>query len=566
MSAPEMSVAAPKRRVERSNRYRQIVEILVRHGFGFVVGKTGWDNQRIAHLLRPDGAEAHVVGTPERLRLMIEDLGPTFIKLGQILSTRGDLLPASYRAELAKLQDSAPPVASEQIRATFAEEFGRSVDEVFSAFDMQPIAAASIGQAHAATLPDGSEVIVKLRRPHIIEDVEEDLRVLVDLSYLAARHWEMARYYDIVAIVAEFAQTLRAELDYLHEGHNLERIASNFADESSLHIPTIYWDLTTTRVLTLERIRGIKITNVAELEAQGCDRGVIARRATRILLTMILRDGFFHADPHAGNVFVERDGRIGLIDFGMVGEVDRSSQDGLMKLMLGITQQDASRLADTMLDLSAGHTSVDRNALRRDLQRLLARYSNRPISDVRFGAFISEMIEVLRTHRLRLPPDLALLLKTIVMGEGLAEEIDPTFNLMEVYTPLTEEVIRERFSVSGWTKQLLLSSIDSLESTLEIPQRLRHILGDIERGGFEVNIQPSSFDPYFSRLERLVNHVLIALLAVSCTISTAFIVAAYHPTGLLTLAEFLFFGALLLSGVFGLYILYVLFSARRRKL
>lgn len=566
MSAPEMSVAAPKRRVERSNRYRQIVEILVRHGFGFVVGKTGWDNQRIAHLLRPDGAEAHVVGTPERLRLMIEDLGPTFIKLGQILSTRGDLLPASYRAELAKLQDSAPPVASEQIRATFAEEFGRSVDEVFSAFDMQPIAAASIGQAHAATLPDGSEVIVKLRRPHIIEDVEEDLRVLVDLSYLAARHWEMARYYDIVAIVAEFAQTLRAELDYLHEGHNLERIASNFADESSLHIPTIYWNLTTTRVLTLERIRGIKITNVAELEAQGCDRGVIARRATRILLTMILRDGFFHADPHAGNVFVERDGRIGLIDFGMVGEVDRSSQDGLMKLMLGITQQDASRLADTMLDLSAGHTSVDRNALRRDLQRLLARYSNRPISDVRFGAFISEMIEALRTHRLRLPPDLALLLKTIVMGEGLAEEIDPTFNLMEVYTPLTEEVIRERFSVSGWTKQLLLSSIDSLESTLEIPQRLRHILGDIERGGFEVNIQPSSFDPYFSRLERLVNHVLIALLAVSCTISTAFIVAAYHPTGLLTLAEFLFFGALLLSGVFGLYILYVLFSARRRKL
>lgn len=566
MSAPEMSVAAPKRRVGRSNRYRQIVEILVRHGFGFVVGKTGWDNQRITHLLRPDGAEAHVVGTPERLRLMIEDLGPTFIKLGQILSTRGDLLPASYRAELAKLQDSAPPVASEQIRATFAEEFGRSVDEVFSAFDMQPIAAASIGQAHAATLPDGSEVIVKLRRPHIIEDVEEDLRVLVDLSYLAARHWEMARYYDIVAIVAEFAQTLRAELDYLHEGRNLERIASNFADESSLHIPTIYWDLTTTRVLTLERIRGIKITNVAELEAQGCDRGVIARRATRILLTMILRDGFFHADPHAGNVFVERDGRIGLIDFGMVGEVDRSSQDGLMKLMLGITQQDASRLADTMLDLSAGRTPVDRNALRRDLQRLLARYSNRPISDVRFGAFISEMIEVLRTHRLRLPPDLALLLKAIVMGEGLAEEIDPTFNLMEVYIPLTEEVIRERFSVSGWTKQLLLSGIDSLESTLEIPQRLRHILGDIERGGFEVNIQPSSFDPYFSRLERLVNHVLIALLAVSCTISTAFIVAAYHPTGLLTLAEFLFFGALLLSGVFGLYILYVLFSTRRRKL
>jgi ubiquinone biosynthesis protein len=559
-------VAASRRRVGRSNRYRQIIEILVRHGFGFVVGKTGWNNQRITRLLKSDSAEAHAVGTPERLRLVLEDLGPTFIKLGQILSTRGDLLPASYRAELAKLQDSAPPVASEQIRSTFAEEFGRSVDEVFSAFDMRPIAAASIGQAHAATLPDGSEVIVKLRRPHIIEDVEEDLRVLVDLSYLAARHWEMARYYDIVAIVAEFAQTLRAELDYLHEGRNLERIADNFAGDSSVHIPTIYWDLTTTRVLTLERIRGVKITHVTELEAQGCDRGIIARRAARILLTMILRDGFFHADPHAGNVFVEPDGRIGLIDFGMVGEVDRGSQDGLMQLMLGITQQDASRLADTMLDLSAGRTLVDRNALRRDLQRLLARYSNRPVGDVRFGAFIAEMIEVLRTHRLRLAPDLALLLKTIVMGEGLAEEIDPTFNLMEIYMPLTEEVIRQRFSMAGWTKQLLLSSIDAFESALEIPQRLRHILGDIERGGFEVNIQPSSFDPYFARLERLVNHLLIALLAVSCTISTAFIVAAYRPTGLVTLAELLFFAALLLSGGFGLYILYLLLSAGRRKL
>jgi ubiquinone biosynthesis protein len=436
---------------------------------------------------------------------------------------------------------------------------------MFASFDMQPIAAASIGQAHAATLHDGTEVIVKLRRPHITEDVEEDLHILVDLSYLAARHWEMARYYDIVAIVAEFAQTLRSEMDYLHEGRNLERIANNFSGDSNLHIPTVYWDLTTSRVLTLERIRGIKITNVRELDAAGCDRGVIAHRASRLLLTMILRDGFFHADPHAGNVFVEADGTIGLIDFGMVGEVDRSSQDSLMKLMLGITQQDAGRLADTLLDLSAGRQTVDRNALRRDLQRLIARYWSRPISDVRFGAFISDMVEILRLHHLRLSPDLALLLKTIVMGEGLAEEIDPTFNLMEVYVPLTEEVMRKRITLSGWTKQFMLTGIDAIESSLEIPQRLRHILGDIERGGFEINIQPSSFDPYFTRMERLVNHVLLALFAVACTISTAFILASYHPGGLDIVAEALFVGSLLLTAVFGVYIMYMLFSSRRKK-
>ncbi|HEX8732285.1 MAG TPA: AarF/ABC1/UbiB kinase family protein [Ktedonobacterales bacterium] len=562
------SASPPKRRVGRTNRYRQITEILVRHGFGFLIGRTGWDRQRVTRAIRAGAsgqASTHAVSAPERLRLLIEELGPTFIKLGQIISTRGDLLPAEYRAELALLQDSAPPVPGDQIGALFEEEFHRSVDEAFASFDMRPVAAASIGQAHAATLPDGMEVIVKFRRPHIIEDVEEDLRILMDLADLVARRWEMARYYDVAAIVEEFAQTLRLEMDYLHEGQNLERIAENFAGDADLHVPIVYWDLTTARILTLERIRGVKITNVAELDAKGLNRTDIAYRATRLLLTMILRDGFFHADPHPGNVFVEDDGTIGLIDFGMVGEVDRASQQSLMQLMLGITQQDASRLADTVLDLCVGQVNVDRNALRRDLQRLLARYWGRPMMDVRFGAFIADLVDVLRTRHLRLPSDLALLLKTLVMGEGLGEDVDPTFDLMSVYVPLTEDLVRRRLTFSGWTRQFLLSGIDALESGLEIPQRLRHILSDIERGGFEINIQPSSFDPYFRRLERLVNRVLIALLAVSSTISAALIVAAYHPKGLDVMAEALFLLALLGAGVFGVYILFLLFGSRRRR-
>lgn len=569
MQAPAPS--PPKRAAMRTNRSRQIIEILVRSGFGFVIGKATWDTQRLVRAISPISpkravqAEERLVDAPERLRKVIEELGPTFIKLGQILSTRGDLLPAPYRKQLAKLQDSAPPVPGEKIRAIIEEEFGRPVSDVFATFEMEPVASASIGQAHAATLPDGSEVIVKLRKPGVTEQVEEDLRILLDLAYLAASHWEMARYYDVVAIVEEFAQTLRSEMDYLHEGRNLERIANNFAGDANVHIPKVYWDLTTTRVLTLERIRGVKISNVEELENMGLDRSVIAHRAARILLSMIVRDGFFHADPHAGNVFVEADGTIGLIDFGMVGEVDQTSQQQIMQMMLGIIQQDAGRLADTMLDLSVGREHVDRNALRRDLQRLMSRYWNRSIGDIHFGAFITEMIEVLRTRHLRLAPNLALLIKTLGMGEGLAEEIDPSFNLMEVYIPLTEEVAKHRFDAAVWARQFLLSGIDALESGLEIPKRLRHILGDIERGGFEINIQPSSFDPYFLRLERLVNHILIALLAVSTTISTAFIVAAYHPIGVAGIAEVLFLGALLLTIVFGAYIMYLLISARSKK-
>ena len=571
VASPPMPSPTPLKRKEgRRNRYRQIIEILARHGFGVVVGKAGWDVQRVMRSIRPAKAEAHAEArmkeAPEELRLLIEDLGPTFIKLGQILSTRGDLLPAAYREELVKLQDSAPPVPGDQIRAIFEEEFGRSVDEAFATFDMTPVASASIGQAHAATLPDGTEVIVKLRRPHIIEDVEEDLRVLLDIASLVNRRWEMARYYDVAAIVEEFAHTLRSEMDYQHEGGSLERIAENFAGDASVHIPKVYWEITTARVLTLERIHGVKITNIAGLEAMRLNRSDVAKRAARILLTMIVRDGFFHADPHAGNVFVEPDGTIGLIDFGMTGEIDRGSQQNLMKLLLGITQQDAGRLSDVLLDLCITREHVDRNALRRDLQRLLSRYWNRPMADVRFGAFIGDMVEVLRWRHMRLPTDLALLLKTIAMGEGLGEEVDPTFNLMDVYVPLTEEVMRERITLNGWTKQLLLSGVDTLESSLEIPQSLRRILGDIERGGFEINIQPSSFDPYFLRMERLVNHVLIALLAVSTTIATAYIVAAYHPSGLSVVAEILFLFALVLTIIFGAYIMVLLVSSRRRRL
>lgn len=569
--SPAAKVMPPpeKRRAGHRNRYRQITEILMRRGFGFLIGRAGWDIQRRARALWPGKAEereqARLTEGPEQLRLLIEDLGPTFIKLGQILSTRGDLLPAAYRDELIKLQDSAPPVPGDQIRAIFEEEFGQSVDEAFATFDMQPVASASIGQAHAATLPDGSEVIVKLRRPHIIEDVEEDLHVLLDIAMQVDRRWGMARYYDVVAIVEEFAQTLRAELDYIHEANSLERIEDAFADDPTIHIPDVYWDLTTARVLTLERIRGVKITNVAALEAMGLNRLDVARRAARLLLTMIARDGYFHADPHPGNVFVERDGTIGLIDFGMTGEVDRRNQQRLTQLMLGITQQDAGRLADVLLDLCITREHVDRNALRRDLERLLSRYWNRPMGDVPFGAFIADMVEVLRWRRMRLPTDLALLFKTIAMGEGLAREVDPSFNLMDVYVPLVEDLMRGHVTLRSWTKQFVLSGIDAVESSLEIPQRLRRILSDIERGGFEINIQPSSFDPYFARLERLINHVLIALLAVSTTISTAYIVAAYHPGGLSVVATVLFFGALALTAIFGSYIMVLLIAARRRR-
>jgi ubiquinone biosynthesis protein len=560
-SAPRQHV--PSAQSASPNRSRQIANTLVRNGLGFIIGRVG-QRARIPWPTPTQGAlaDARRLSGPERVRLTIAELGPTFIKLGQILSTRGDLVPANYRAELIKLQDAAPPVPEDQIRAELLEELGRPIEDAFKSFDFTPLASASIGQAHAATLLDGTEVVVKLRRPGALALVTEDLRILQDLAQRASRYWDAARDYDLIGIAQEFAQTLRTELDYIHEAHNVERIAENFADDDTIHIPRVYWELTTARMLTLERIYGCRITDFACIEADGLSRAAIARRAAYLLLTMILDHGFFHADPHPGNVLVEQDGRIGLIDFGMVGTADAATQGRLLRLVMGIAEQNAGALADVILELGIPSAHVDRNALRRDMQRLLDHYGDSVIGDVPVGAFLTEVMEAIRRQHIRLPSDLALLFKTLAMGEGLAKELDPEFNLLEVYIPITQELVRRQVTPAAWAKQLLLAGIDALQVTMQVPQQVRRILGDIERGGFEVNLQPASFDPYFARLERLVNRVLIALLAATCTISTAMIVAAYHPTNLDWAAETLFFLALVFAGVFGIYILIALARTR----
>lgn len=551
----------------RAARTRQIIEILSRNGLGFLVGSLSAVGHMAVRSPAHGGKSRPQKGRtpPERFRQAIEELGPTFIKLGQILSTRGDLLPQPYLDELAKLQDSAPPVPSEQIRAILHEELERPLEEVFASFDMTPLASASIGQAHAATLADGTDVVVKLRRPGVVEQVDEDLHILLDLALKASRHWRAARDYDLLAIAYEFAQTLRAELDYLREGRNVERIATNFRDEPSIHIPAVYWKTTTARMLTLEHIHGVKITQVATLAARGIDRTAVSHLAARLLLTMILEHGFFHADPHPGNVLVEPDGRIGLIDFGMVGQVDEANRDLLVRLMISISTQDASQLADVLLQLGRARGNVDRNALRRDLQLLLARYAGRPLGDVKVATMLAELLDVIRWHHLRLAPDMALLVKTLAMGEGLGVQLDPSFDLMEVYIPLASEIMRKQFSVRNWTRQLMLAGIDAFQMSLELPAQLRRVLGDIERGGFEVSVQPASFEPYLARMEQYVNRIALALLAATFTLSGAMLVAAFHPARWDVVAALLFLLVVLLSTSFGGYVLMQILSARRRR-
>lgn len=276
---------ATSRKHAHVNRTRQIATTLARHGLGYLVGILGLERFVPFHkglLKHPRRAQPYT--RPEHVRMALEELGATFIKLGQILSTRTDLLPPEYLAEFARLQDAAPTIPLEAVQETISRELGQPIEAIFATFDPNPLAAASIGQVHAATLLDGTEVVVKVRRPGVVEQVEEDLEILQHLAVTASRRWERADQYDLVGLAQEFAQTLRAELDYLREGHNAERFAANFADDATVHIPRVYWKITTSRVLTLERISGIKINDLAALDAAGIDRVTLAERAARIIL------------------------------------------------------------------------------------------------------------------------------------------------------------------------------------------------------------------------------------------------------------------------------------------
>ena len=505
------------------DRSRQIARVLLSHGWDFLRN----NEQRTAGALTPVAANAR----PLHLRLALEELGTTFIKLGQILSTRADLLPPDYLAELTKLQDSAPPVPFAEIQETLLTELGQPIEHVFADFDPIPLAAASIGQAHAATLGDGTEVVVKIRRPGVVEQVNEDLEILKELAATAGRHSRFADRYDLSGLVEEFSQTLRRELDYIREAHNAERFAVNFASDPNIHVPRVFWEATTSRVLTLERIRGIKINDLKALDEQGTDRRRLADYATNVVLKMVCEDGFFHADPHPGNFFIEPNGTIGLIDFGMVGVIDEPTQELLAELLIGVDRQDANRLVDVFLELGVTRKRIDRTSVRRDIDVLLSNYWGLPLGELKIAALLNDVYAIMRRHRLHLPPNLALLLKTVIMIEGLGVALDPDFHLPKVLTPYTERLLLRQYSPFRWVQNFGRSSLELARLAVEMPQHLRRIATAAENGNLQIGMRPEGFDPVIDRLERIANRIVLGVITAAFINGLAVLVSVYRPPG-----------------------------------
>ena len=507
-------------------RYQQIGRVLTRYGFGHILTQLGIGRALIPGLERLRFSSAEILrATPaERVRMVIEELGPTFIKLGQILSTRGDAVPPELIHELEKLQDTVPPTDFDLIRAQVERELGQPLDQVFPEFDPVPVASASLGQVHFATLADGTEVAVKVFRPGVDKVIETDLDILLELAALAEKRTEWGAHYDVLSLAQEFADTLRTEQNYEQEGHNMDRYRQIFAGVRYVHLPRVYWETTTRRVLTMERIRGIKITDVTRLDEAGLDREVIPRRLIDILLQAVLHEGFFHADPHAGNFVVLPHETIGLMDFGIMGHLDPVQRLGLVNLFVGLFREDTTRVVRAMSDLGIATRASDQRRLARDLDRLRLRYYGLELKKIRARSFVEDLMGLAYANRLKMPSDLVLVFKTIAMLEGIGLQLDPELNVFEEVEPYVRDALLELQSPVTRLRETAEQMGEAGTAMMMLPRQLQHLLEEVEAGESTLSFKVEGIDGPTRRIVGAANRLVLAILAAAFVIGPALLI------------------------------------------
>lgn len=466
------------------------------------------------------------------------------------MSTRPDLVPPDYLAELSKLQDDAPRVPYTEIAAAIEQEFGTEPGKLFQAFESEARAAGSIAQVHAAVLMDGTPVVVKVRRPGIERRIEQDLGVLGQVARFLAQHTEFGRKHDPEGLVEDFAYTLRNELDFTREGQNAERIAAQFANDPRVHVPKIYWDYSGPTVLTMEDIRGIKVSDHAALDAAGVDRHALAETCANMALVQVLEHGFFHADPHPGNFFVLSDGSVALLDYGMVGRVSDRMRESLVRLALTVSRHDAERLFEELMALGAAKGPVDRDAVLRDIERLMEEYEQLPIGQISVAKLFRDVNASSQKHDLRLPNDLVLLARVVVMDEGMGADLDPGFQFIEFSKPYFERFWRKSHSLPEISRRLKEGAIDLADFGKDLPRRLQRLVSMAERGDLTVTSRLEVPDPMIKKLQHAANRIAISILMAGLIVGLSVLTQVYGPAGSGGLAS-LTLKALLVAAVVG---------------
>ncbi len=506
-------------------RLHEISSVLIRYGWGDVVRILG-----ISHILERAGRLLHwqtsnevaQLDLPVRIRLALTDLGPTFVKLGQILATRVDVFPPSWITEFEKLHSHVPPVPFERLRPDLEVVWGGSAETIFAAFDVEPFAAASIAQVHRAHLLDGSPVVVKARRPDILPKIEADLRILGHLARLMELQMPDVRRYRPVQIVGQLKRSLLREFDLIKEARNLESFAERFKDDDTVHIPRVYWEYCSPAVNVQEELVGIPGTEIARARAEGFDLKLLAARGADAVLKMILIDGYFHADPHPGNVVYLPGNRLGLLDFGMVGRITDTRRDQIIDFLEALIHKDETGMLN-VLALWAGDAEIDEEHLAYDISEMVFGYDNLTLKDIRIGSLLSEVTGVMRDNHLSLPPDLTLLFKAIITLEGLGHQLDPDFHMVDHLTPFVQRVMEARYSPQALAKRARRGLKEMAEIVIGLPRDVARLFRMARRGRLRVDLDLKRLDHFGLQLNQAANRLTMGVLTASLVVGSSII-------------------------------------------
>lgn len=550
-------------------RLQEIARVLIRYGFGDVVQRIGLAGalERAGRLLHiGQGGEDSVLrmSLPERVRHALQDLGPTFVKLGQILATRVDLLPPEWIEALGHLQSQVPAVPIEALRAQLEADLGDAPERVFARFEDVPIAAASLAQAHRAWLHDGTAVILKVRRPGIREVVEADLRLLTRLAEIVEAKAPDLRRYRPVEVVRQFDASLRRELDFARECRNAERIAANFIDDPRVLVPRVYWEWTCERLNVQALVEGIPAADLPAIDAAGLDRHALAITGADIVMQMVFEDGVFHADPHPGNLFFLRDGRVAMIDFGMVGHVSPALREQVARLLYGLVFQQSQTVSDVLLDWADG-ADVDESRLQGDIDAFVDQYRGVLLKDLRMGTMLGEVTSLLRRHGLMLPPDLALLIKALLTLEGLGRQLDPDFDMTAAAQPWLQRIMWQRHSPRALAQRGQQSLMGALDLLADLPRDLRRLLRTARHGRLRGQIEVTSLEAFGDQVNSAANRLTMGVVVAALVIGSSIVMNSVSGGGgnrwLMALGVAGFIGA----GLGGVWILLSIWRSGRHR-
>ncbi len=544
-------------------RIARIIAVASRHGFGHLVEQMGLQRfislgRRIITFKTPPSLE-HRLSAPERLRLMFEELGPTFIKLGQVLACRPDMLPIEYSRELTKLTDAVAPFPSKKAKEIIEQDLHGPVERIFAAFDDIPVAAASIAQVHRATLLDGTEVMVKVQRPDIDKIIDRDISIMRGIADLIESRVPELAPFNVPGIVDEFAHTIKKELDFFIEAANAAQLRNNFDKSDVLYIPRIFSELSTKRVLVLERIEGIRINEFQRLDEAGFDRREIARKGAAAYFKMMLRDGLFHADPHPGNIFVLPDGRLGLVDFGIMGRVTEENMELFANIFVALAEHDYDALVRQYVNLgflSEESLNIEKfeREMKEDLAELLEPYYGMQVKQIDFGAYIDRVTHILLRHKLRQPSNLYLMDKALITLEGLLKQLDPSFNYFEAAQPYVAELVRRRRNPLRAVQAVRKSMADFADVFTQLPRQMKATYRKFMQGDLKVNIHHEGLTQLIKDLDKASNRLSFSIITAAIIVASSIIIHSGKGPMLFGLPMFGLIGYVI-AALLGLWIL-----------